>query len=315
MKRKKLMMLGAAGLASISTLAYSGSCFAASEADYTKDENVYVRMDNEGEVVGTYVVNSFTVTDAGEITDYGDYESIKNLTNLDEIEKDKNEYTFYCEKGKFYYQGNIKNVELPWNVDIDYKLDGKNIDAEDLAGEDGDLEITIRIMKNDNIFAASFFDAYMLQTSVTLDNKLCEDIEAAGATIVDTGANDKLTFSYIPGQSPVVASSDTEDKEEEKTEDGETKETKSENENVVAKYVITTTVEDFEMEDISFNGAPMVAVPQSFTSEDNLNTRQTMFIMSAEGIEIPEEEEVVEEVVEEGNFIEQIINRFMERNV
>ncbi len=364
MKAKKLALLGVAGVVSASTLCCSSSVKAATEAEYTKDENVYVRMDCDGGVAGTYVVNSFNVTDAGEITDYGDYESIKNLTNLDEIEEDKDEYTFYADKGKFYYQGDIKNAELPWKFDIEYELDGKSVDEDELAGNSGDLEIVIKVKKNDNTFASKFFDAYMLQTAVSLDNELCEDIEAEGATIVDTGTNEQITFTYMPGQpagagaedeaiegeetegeegkaEDVKAEEKDKDKkaEEEKTEEEKTEDEKAEDENeedtedaeddednededeskdVVAKYVVKASVEDFEMDDITINGAPMVEYEKSFASSDGKNTRQTMFIMSAVGIEIPETEEVVENTDEEeepeGNFIQQIIDRFNNRN-
>lgn len=80
------------------------------------------------------MVNAFTVTEAGEITDYGDYESVHNLTSLEAIEEDKDEYTFYSEKGKFYYQGNMVDAQLPWNFEMKYVLDGKEVSTEELAG-------------------------------------------------------------------------------------------------------------------------------------------------------------------------------------
>ena len=347
MNQKRIVMLGTAGIVTASTLCYSLSCSAASQAEYIKDENVYVRMENDGEVLGTYVVNGFTVTDAGEITDYGDYETVKNLTDLNEIEKDKDEYTIYADKGKFYYQGDIKNAELPWNFEIEYELDGKSIDPEDLAGERGDLELTIKVRKNDDVHTSDFFDNYMLQTAVTLDNDLCEDIEAEGATIVDTGSSEKLTFTFMPGRDQVSdkerqgeenlteeesndkekesdssakddsegqESTDAEDNaesEEDADEEGDEKE-----DDVVASYVVKASVEDFEMDDITINGAPMMPLEKSFASADNENTRQTMFIMSIEGIEIEEEEAAEIETTEnKGNFIQQIIDRFKNRNI
>ena len=347
MNQKRIVMLGTAGIVSASTLCYSLSCFAASEAEYIKDENVYVRMENDGEVLGTYVVNGFTVTDAGEITDYGDYETVKNLSNLNEIEEDKDEYTIYADKGKFYYQGDIKNAELPWNFEIEYELDGKSIDPEDLAGESGDLELTIKVRKNNDAHAAEFYDYYMLQTAVTLDNDLCEDIEAEGATIVDTGSSEKLTYTFMPGHeqgydeeqngdeelpeeesteaekksdgavkddSDVQVSTDAEENSE--SEDTADKENVTSNDDVVACYVVKASVEDFEMDDITINGAPMMPLEKSFASDENTNTRQTMFIMSAEGIENEEEEAVEAEQVEnKGNFIQQIIDRFKNRNI
>lgn len=55
----------------------------------------------------------------------------------------------------------------------------------------------------------------------------------------------------------------------------------------------------------------MTDFPVSFVSEDNQKMGQTMFIMSMEGITIPEEE-VVETVVEDNrNFFEKLIDKIL----
>jgi len=51
---------------------------------------------------------------------------------------------------ELYYQGIMKsNTEMPWNIKVKYKLDGKEYKAQDLAGKSGKLEITISIKKNE----------------------------------------------------------------------------------------------------------------------------------------------------------------------
>lgn len=257
---------------------------AVSKAEYSKNENVYVRMDSEGDVTGTYVVNTFTVKEAGEITDYGDYESIQNLTGLEAIEEDKDEYTFYAEKGKFYYQGNMGEPQLPWNFETRYVLDGKEVDAEELAGAEGDLDIHLLIKENPAVANPAFYQSYLLQASFTLDNDLCEDIVAEGANMADAGANQQITFNVTPDM--------------------------EEAENQV-ELVVSAAVTDFEMDDISINGAAMTDFPMSFASEDNQEMEQTMFIMSMEGITIPEEK-TVETVVEDNrNFFQKLIDRIL----
>lgn len=314
---------------------------AASEAEYSKNENVYVRLDSEGDVTGTYVVNAFTVKEAGEITDYGDYESIHNLTNLDVIEEDKDEYTFYAEKGKFYYQGNMGGTQLPWNFEMRYELDGKRVTAEELAGADGDLEIHMLIRENTATDNPDFYPAYLLQVSFTLDNDLCEDIVAKGASMADAGANQQVTFTVMPETKQNAGSGETNTQDEEETgevqdeqpadtEDGQpadtenaevsdeqsadTEQEESSDEGDTAKeveLVISASVTDFEMGDISINGAAMTDFPVSFVSEDNQQMGQTMFIMSMEGITIPEEE-VVETVVEDNrSFFEKLTDKIL----
>ena len=48
-----------------------------------KEEVIYVTLDASGELVSAYAVNSFP---GGEITDYGDYDSVRVLNTGDEIE-------------------------------------------------------------------------------------------------------------------------------------------------------------------------------------------------------------------------------------
>lgn len=264
------------------------NAYAASDAEYTKNENVYVRLEQDGQVDGAYVVNAFHVTKAGEISDYGDYASVSNLTNLDPIESDKEEQIFEAEKGKFYYQGNMENAELPWNFDIAYTLDGDTVEGEELEGAEGELEIQIQIRKNPAFTDETFFNTSLLQASVTLDSELCDDIVAkqvtipaekgaertkTDASIADAGSDEKITFTVNPG-----------------TE---------------ADLKIKTDVENFEMDDISIAGAPMGTTTAadnskqklSFTSEGNTHTEQIVFAVSAPGVRIPDP--VAEKVVEE----------------
>ncbi len=289
MKINKMRVLNTAMATVVAAGTLAGpalNVFAAKEASYVKNENVYGRLDSEGEATGAYVVNSFTVFDEGEITDYGDYDSIVNLTNMDEIEIDKDEYTFYADKGKFYYQGNIDHPTLPWNFDISYTLDGKDKDPSEMAGETGDMEMHIKVTENDAISEKEMFDIYMLQLNLTLDNDLCENIEAENANIVDAGGNSKVVYNLMHNNF-----------------------TSAENNEV--DIVVKAEVEDFEMDDISINGSALQSWPHSFISGDNNCTGQTMFILSAEGIKKPEVTKVVVEEEDTRNFIEKFIDRIL----
>lgn len=266
MKNKKKIT----AVTTMGALAFSMLCttampvMAASDAEYTKNENVYVRMDQDGRQEGTYVVNSFTITKGGKITDIGDYNSVHNLTNLSEIEQDKDEQVFEAEEGKFYYQGDLDKAEIPWNFDITYTLDGDEVEEEELAGEEGELKIKIQVRKNPAMTNESFFQGYLLQVSATLDSDLCENIKADGATIVDVGSDEKITYVINPG-----------------TE---------------ADLEISADVENFEMDDLAITGTAAQEMPVSFLSEKNDHIKQTMFIMSAKGVEIADKKaEVVKE--------------------
>lgn len=186
-------------------------CAAGTGAEYEKDENVYGSLSGDGSVKELYVVNQFAVKKAGEITDWGIYDSVTNLTDKNEILSENGKYNFQAKEGNFYYQGNIASGKLPWDIFIQYFLDGKEVRAEELAGAAGKMELHIKTSKNkevDNIF----FENYMMQVSVTLDNEQCSNIKAAGAAIADAGTSRQINFTVMPGkQADIVLKADVKD--------------------------------------------------------------------------------------------------------
>jgi len=111
-----------------------------------------------------------------------------NLTNGSEINHSGNTISVEAEKGMFWYQGNMDNAELPWNIAIEYWFDGEKTDSP--AGKSGAMELKILTTKNENA-SGTFFEDYTLQISVTLDTALCSHIEAPAGTVAASG-NDKI---------------------------------------------------------------------------------------------------------------------------
>ncbi|MGN0638518.1 MAG: hypothetical protein ACI4J0_09105 [Huintestinicola sp.] len=160
-----------------------------------KEEVIYVMADADGSVNSVYAVNSF---DGGNITDYGDYTDVK-LLNIDgTITQNGDEITFSSsDPGKVYYQGTLKNTEIPWSISIKYFLDGEELSAEDVAGKSGALEIKISITENEKC-STDFYENYALQCSFTLDTELCSNISADGATVANVGSKKQITYTVLP---------------------------------------------------------------------------------------------------------------------
>ncbi|MEN1966583.1 YhgE/Pip domain-containing protein [Lentibacillus sp. N15] len=166
----------------------------------TKDEAIYGNLGANGALKEMYVVNTFHDTKPGTITDHGNYTDVRNLSNLTDInQSDDDKVRFQTEKGDkdFYYQGALKNQPLPWNIDITYKLDGKKINPDKLAGKDGPLEIQIKTSGNKDADPA-FFENYMMQISLTLDPVHFDKIQAPDATKAKSGKDTNLTFTVLP---------------------------------------------------------------------------------------------------------------------
>src|SRR5699024_11247451 len=89
-----------------------------------KDEVIYGNLDANGNINNMYVVNSFHITEPGEIIDYGDYTAVRNLTDLSDIKQgDDGEVHFQTEEEEFYFQGDRKSTRLnSSHVSISYAV-------------------------------------------------------------------------------------------------------------------------------------------------------------------------------------------------
>jgi len=165
----------------------------------SKDEVVYATLNAAGDLEEIYVVNTLDVVQAGEILDYGNYRSIKNLTDLSELAKEGQTVRMQAPEGKFYYQGNMsEDTELPWNLAVSYFLDGKKVSPAELAGKSGHLKISIETSANTDVDPV-FYENYLLQISLQLQNKY-ENIEATGGMMANAGKNKQISFTVMPGQ-------------------------------------------------------------------------------------------------------------------
>lgn len=164
-----------------------------------KEEVVYINLNEDGSMQQCYVVNIMYPED-NIIVDYGNYSSIKNLTTQDQLDYSQGKIRGKTSENELYYQGYLDNVEIPWNIDISYYLNGKEISSEDVAGSTGQLKIKMNISENKKC-QKEFFNSYALQANVTLDTNLCRHIIADGATIANVGSDKQLTYTILPGKS------------------------------------------------------------------------------------------------------------------
>ena len=182
------------------TMQMSGSTgnIAAAGTVTGKEEVLYGLLDAAGAVQTVYAVNALEVTEAGTVTDFGAYDTVKNLTDTGEIVNENGAVTMQADKGRFYYQGTLQTKQLPWTIHIAYALDGQAIAPDELAGQSGDLVISIQTARNQAANAV-FYENYLLQISLTLATDTCSQITAPGATVASAGADKMVTFTVLPG--------------------------------------------------------------------------------------------------------------------
>lgn len=169
------------------------------EGNYQKDEIIYVNLTAGGGVEGIYVVNSFDMPAGGTITDHGDYSQVVNLTTTDPVLQGGNVVTATAPAGRFYYEGVLNRTDIPWEIAVDYALDGRPVGSGELAGCSGKLQMWIAIAQRAGAEQV-YRDHYAVQISLSLDSALCASIEAPDATVASVGGRKQLSYILLPGK-------------------------------------------------------------------------------------------------------------------
>ena len=111
------------------------------DTGFSKEESVYVKADASGNVKKTTVSEWLKNPEKGTISDTSELKDIKNVKGDETFETGSNNNVSWKSEGNdIYYQGTT-DKELPVDVKVSYKLDGKSISPEDLKGKSGKVEI------------------------------------------------------------------------------------------------------------------------------------------------------------------------------
>ena len=111
------------------------------DTGFSKEESVYVKADASGNVKKTMVSEWLKNPEKGIISDTSELKDIKNVKGDETFETGSNNNVSWKSEGNdIYYQGTI-DKELPVDVKVSYKLDGKSISPKDLKGKSGKVEI------------------------------------------------------------------------------------------------------------------------------------------------------------------------------
>lgn len=163
-----------------------------------KEEVVYANLNSDGSVDNIYVVNILTAEN-GVAQDYGKYSSVRNMTSEDQPVLDGDSITVNTQSEKVYLEGLMSGRDMPWNINIEYYLDGHKYASEEILGKSGELEIKIFVTQNFAI-DKKFYDDFVLQTSMTFDTEKFADLTAEGATVSNVGSSKQVSHMALPGK-------------------------------------------------------------------------------------------------------------------
>lgn len=201
MKRNKLRRVTATALLLSFALP---QCAQAAAPTVETDETVYINMDYYGAPTNTRIVKGVNLNGHTEFTDFGDYKDVYNMSTFDEPAlKDGSVYwKLNTDKNRFYYEcipNDTVNIQMPWNFDVSYKLNGVPVEADQCAGASGTIQMDIHAVPN--TYASDYYKNNMMLVCATgIDMSKALSIDAPGAQIQSFGTYKLVMFMGLPGE-------------------------------------------------------------------------------------------------------------------
>ena len=202
MMNHKFRRLTAAALALLCVLPQAAQ---AAAPTIQTDEAVYINLDYYGTPENTRIVKGVSLNGHTEFTDYGNYSDVYNMSTLDEPTLSDGEVSWALSDDglqRFYYEcvpDSSTSIQLPWNFDVSYKLNGVPVEAEKCAGADGLIEMNIHAMPNDA--AGEYYKNNMMLVCATgIDMSKALSIDAPGAQVQSIGTYKIVMFMGLPGE-------------------------------------------------------------------------------------------------------------------
>lgn len=197
MKNNKIIKLSLISLSIMSVLPINAYAL-------TKEETVYSKLNNNGEIINTSVYEHLINTDKLDtITDLSDLENITNINNNNKFEYANNTLTWDAKAKDIFYKGTT-NKSLPITEDVTYKLDGNYISLNDMLGKSGHIEITIKYTNKDlhyNYKYGNMYTPFMVATVTSIEGKNNSNVEVTNGKVINNGNNYMVVAISLPGLS------------------------------------------------------------------------------------------------------------------
>ena len=169
------------------------------------DEAYYATTDYYGNLTQGSIVKSYTTNGAAQLTDYGSYDEVSNLTNGVTPSTEDGRTVFSFDEGDipthFYFEGTTTQPfeELPWTLSVHYSLNGVPTKAEELAGKTGVVEISVDAIPNES--ASEYArNNYTLEAMAIFNQDDILSLEAPGAQVQLVGNLRMVLFIGLPGE-------------------------------------------------------------------------------------------------------------------
>lgn len=188
----------------VTSLIFGNSAFIQAE-QVTKEESVYVNAGADGSVTGITVSDWLKNAGInGTISDKSTLKDIQNVKGEETFEQNGEGLNWSAGSNDIYYQGTT-DKELPVSVSLSYRLDGKEISPEELAGKSGKVEIRVKytnhssVRKKVNGEQEKMYTPFLMATGVILPTEKFTNVEVDHGRIVNEGSNNIVVGFGVPG--------------------------------------------------------------------------------------------------------------------
>ncbi len=227
----------------------------------TKNETVYVNLDNSGKVTQT-IVSDWLHTTQGQVY-------VDDVTNLSQIENIKDDSVpdvsgrnlrWHMDTTDLYYQGKT-NAPLPLQFQITYALNGMPISAADLIGKSGHVQIVIKMINTKNeVVKVNGKDVVMYTPMVVvggtaLNESKFQNISVSNGKTVGNGNNQFAVMVGFPGINESLGLADI-------TQNANTEIQYSFNDT----FVVSADVTEFEIGNFMFAALPIASLDLGLNS-------------------------------------------------
>lgn len=172
----------------------------------SKDETVYVLAGSDGTVkkiiVSDWVKNALS---SNKLSDRTELKNIENVKGDEKYTLGSDNMTVWDAQGNdIYYKGDIEK-ELPVGLTVSYKLDGKSVTAEEIAGKSG--KATIRFDYENRQYETVTIDGkqekiyvpFAMLTGMLLDSSTFRNVEVSNGKMINDGDHTAVIGIALPG--------------------------------------------------------------------------------------------------------------------
>lgn len=214
-----------------------------------KDESVYVKLNENGEVKSTSVTEHLFNYNEKIVNDKTILNNIKNINGNEKFNQKGNDLIWETNGNDIYYQGTYSK-DLPVSFSVKYYLNGEEKNVNEMLGKKGNIKIVLTYKNNSyknmkiNGKSEKIYVPYGIVTTTILNNTDNKNIKVTNGKVIDNGVSSIIMAVSSPGLNESLKLNDLKD---------------------INKVEITYDTESFEL-----NSIYSVATTNLF-DENNLN--------------------------------------------